>query len=131
MSKIEIGNCVYRTHPVYDLCGANEDGNIINIVKKVPHKGCEHRSGYMQCCVRKHGQNGIKTYFVHRFVWECFNGQIPEGKVIDHINNIKDDNRLCNLQLMTQQQNCKKSAQARDYTFKAYNNLNRKCVKSC
>lgn len=34
---------------------------------------------------RKHGQNGQKTCYVHGFVWECFNGVIPEGKVIDHI----------------------------------------------
>ena len=51
--------------------------------------------------VRKHGQNGQKGYYVHRFVYECFNGLIPDGKVIDHVNNIKDDNRLCNLQLMS------------------------------
>ena len=69
--------------------------------------------------VRKHGQNGQKGYYVHRFVYECFNGIIPDGKVIDHVNNIKDDNRLCNIQLITQQENCKKSAKRRDYTFAA------------
>ena len=50
--------------------------------------------------------------------------------MIDHINNVKDDNRLCNLQLMTQQQNCKKSAKNRDYSFVAKNHENRKCVKA-
>ena len=91
-------------------------------------KGTKHTLGYMTCCVRKYGQKGQKGYQVHRFVWECFNGDIPEGKVIDHINNIKDDNRLCNLQLMTQQQNCKKSAKNRDYTFAAENNKYRKYI---
>ena len=71
-----------------------------------------------------------KTYHVHRFVWECFNGNIPEGKVIDHINNDKEDNRLCNLELVTHQQNCKKSAKDRDYTFAAENHGNKKCVKA-
>ena len=69
------------------------------------------------CNVRKHGQNGQKGYIVHRFIWECFNGIIPDGKVIDHVNNIKDDNRLCNLQLMTRKENCKKSAKGRDYAL--------------
>ena len=50
-------------------------------------------------------------------------------KVIDHVNNIKDDNRLCNIQLITQQENCKKSAKRRDYTFAAKNHQNKKCVK--
>ena len=51
-------------------------------------------------------------------------------KVIDHINNIRDDNRLCNLQLMSHQENCKKSAKRRDYTFVAKNHQNKKCVKA-
>ena len=82
------------------------------------------------CAVRKHGQKGQKQYHVHRFVWECFNGLIPEGKVIDHINDIKTDNRLCNLQQITQQENCKKSAKHRDYSFVSKNHNNRKCVKA-
>ena len=84
----------------------------------------------MLCMVRKHRQNGQKCYSVHRIVYECFNGTIPDGKVIDHVNNIKDDNRLCNLQLMTHQENCKKSAKRRDYTFAAKNHQNKKCVKA-
>ena len=50
--------------------------------------------------------------------------------MIDHINNNKEDNRLCNLQLVTQQQNCKKSAENRDYKFVAINHENKKCVKA-
>ena len=128
--KMKIKKCIYYVHPVYDLYACDKDGNIINIVKKVPMKGAKQANGYMMCCVRKYGQKGQKTYYVHRFVWECHNGDIPEGKVIDHINNIKDDNRLCNLQLVTQQQNCKKSAKNRDYSFTAKTNENRKYVKA-
>ena len=129
MSKIGINECVYSVHPVYDLYASDENGNIINIIKKVPSKGHNNHSGYMQCVVRKYGGRQ-KSYYVHRFVWECFNGSIPEGKVIDHFNNDKKDNRLCNLQLVTQQQNCKKSASDRDYSFVAKNHKNRKCVKA-
>ena len=117
---MKIKNVSYNIHPVYDLYGADEDGNIINIIKKVPMKGTKHATGYMMCGVRKYAQKGHKSYQVHRFIWECYNGVIPEGKVIDHINNIRDDNRLCNLQLTTQQENCKKSAKDRDYSFLSY-----------
>lgn len=41
----------------------------------------------------------------HRIIWEMFNGEIPEGMLIDHINGIKDDNRLENLRLATREQN--------------------------
>ena len=130
MNKIEIENCVYKVHPVYNLYASDGNGNIIHLVKQVPSAGQKHKSGYLMCMVRKHGQNGQKGYMVHRFVYECFNGIIPDGKVIDHVNNIKDDNRLCNLQLMSQQENCKKSAKRRDYTFAAKNHQNKKCVKA-
>ena len=130
MNKIEIENCVYKVHPVYNLYASDENGNIIHLVRQVPSPGQKHKSGYLVCMVRKHGQNGQKNYFVHRFAYECFNGIIPDGKVIDHVNNIKDDNRLCNLQLMSHQENCKKSAKRRDYTFAAKNHQNKKCVKA-
>ena len=35
-----------------------------------------------------------------------------------------------NLQLLTQQENCKKAAGKRDYAFAAKNNKNRQCVKA-
>ena len=130
MTNIEINNCVYKVHPVYNLYASDGNGNIIHLVRQVPSPGQKHKSGYLVCRVRKHGQNGQKNYYVHRFAYECFNGIIPDGKVIDHVNNIKDDNRLCNLQLMTQQENCKKSAKRRDYTFAAKNHQNKKCVKA-
>ena len=130
MSNIETNNCVYKVHPVYNLYASDGNGNIIHLVKQVPFTGQKRKNGYLFCMVRKHGQNGQKGYYVHRFVYECFNGIIPDGKVIDHVNNIKDDNRSCNLQLMTQQENCKKSAKRRDYTFVAKNHQNKKCVKA-
>jgi hypothetical protein len=42
---------------------------------------------------------------IHRVVYETFVGPIPEGFVVDHINDIKDDNRLENLQLLTPKEN--------------------------
>lgn len=41
----------------------------------------------------------------HRFIWECVNGPIPEGMEINHINGIKFDNRICNLELVTPSEN--------------------------
>jgi len=54
-----------------------------------------------------------KFYFVHRLVARCFIGEIPDGLVIDHINQIRNDNRIENLRYITQQQNCMNTKKTR------------------
>lgn len=41
----------------------------------------------------------------HRFVWRYFNGPIPDRMVIDHINHVRNDNRLENLRCVTVAEN--------------------------
>lgn len=48
----------------------------------------------------------------HRIVWYLFNGDIPKGKHIDHINGNRSDNSISNLRLVEQAinaRNCKMS----------------------
>ena len=46
-----------------------------------------------------------KNASVHRLVWTAFNGPIPEGLQINHLNENKSDNRLENLSLCTAKEN--------------------------
>lgn len=51
-----------------------------------------------------------KRYYtkkVHRLVLEAFVGPCPEGYVCDHINTVRDDNRLGNLRWVSQRDNCR------------------------
>lgn len=54
--------------------------------------------------------NGLRTtHYVHRLMIHAFYGiDCTDGKVVDHINNIRSDNRLCNLQVITQRENTSK-----------------------
>ena len=49
MSNIEINNCVYKVHPVYNLYASDGNGNIIHLVKQVPSTGQKHKM--VICCV--------------------------------------------------------------------------------
>lgn len=55
--------------------------------------------GYLNCRVAK------QAYKLHRVIWTMVNGSIPDDMVIDHINGIKDDNRLANLRIATLSEN--------------------------
>jgi len=46
-----------------------------------------------------------KDYKMHRIIYEMLVGPIPEGLHVDHINSVKDDNRIENLRLATNQEN--------------------------
>ena len=95
-------------HPIYD----KYESNRLGVVRHVENKkdiGCVGNDGYNRITVRRIYGGPVKNYLKHRFIFECFHGLITNKKlVIDHINNIKTDNRLENLQLITQSQNSTK-----------------------
>jgi len=58
--------------------------------------------------------------FGHQFAWYCEYKECVE--MLDHINRIKTDNRICNLRAVTNQQNQFNLSKAKGYTFiKKYN----------
>jgi len=61
------------------------------------------RTGYIDLWLWKDGKPTRRP--AHRLVWEVFNGPIPKGLVINHKNGVKDDNRLENLEVLTQSEN--------------------------
>ena len=62
-----------------------------------------------------------KDHFVHNIITLCYLGEKPQGYQTDHINSIKTDNRLENLQYITQQQNCQKRKTKNGRNVKGYN----------
>lgn len=72
------------------------------------HKINEDRDGYEEVCLSYVDENKKHKRLyrrVHRIVWETFNGDIQNDLTVDHINHIRNDNRLENLQLLTRVEN--------------------------
>ena len=53
MSNIQINDCVYKVHPVYNLYASDENGNIIHVVKQVPYTGNKQKNGYIMSYGKK------------------------------------------------------------------------------
>lgn len=64
---------------------------------------CKNSNSYLQVKLYKQGKP--KTHKVHKLVWEAFNGRMPEDMEIDHINTVREDNRLENLRCVTPKEN--------------------------
>ena len=109
MENINYENEIWRDIPEFNgLYQASNLGRVKSLkrpygLKEKILKPLINRNGYYQVHLYK---NSIqKFYLVHRLVWEAFNGHISEGLQVNHINEIKSDNRLSNLNLMTHKEN--------------------------
>lgn len=60
--------------------------------------------GYLKVRLKKSPHN-YESVYVHRLVWETFNGKIPYGYECDHRNHQRGDNRLSNLRLLNHRHN--------------------------
>ena len=69
MTEITKNNCVYKTHPIFNLYAGSKDGRIIHIVKQKPQFGNKNKFGYMQIMVRRYGESKQKTFmFINLFM---------------------------------------------------------------
>ena len=97
----------------------HEKGVLYWIKRHGNRAGCYDSKGYR--VVRLHG----KSYKEHRIIWEMLKGKIPKNLTIDHINEKRSDNRIENLQLITLEDNIKRSHVSKGYSYKPKNSKNR------
>ena len=99
----------YYKHPVFSNYAANKNGDILSLKTQKNLSMLKGTKGYLffKICDKK--LEKPKNYLQHRFVYEVFKGVIPSCFEVDHINEIKFDNRIKNLQLLTPQKNCEKT----------------------
>ncbi len=98
----------YRKIEGFDNYQISNLGNVKNIKTGRILKGGKGKRGYLNVVLCKQGK--CKTCLIHKLVAMAFLGHKPSGMkiVVDHINNIKTDNRLSNIQITTSRHNSSK-----------------------
>lgn len=82
---------IYENYPMYDI--DVEKGTIYSYITN-KYIGHINKRGYVQTTINN------KHYRVHRLIWECVNGEIPEGYDIHHIDGNKLNNSIYNLDII-------------------------------
>lgn len=91
-----------------------------------PREHCykQDKDGYLEVCLSNNGKHTYRR--VHRLVWESFNGFIENDLTIDHINKNVRDNRLCNLRLLTREENTRSARKGvkspKRYLYRVFEN---------
>ena len=96
-----------RYNKEYDVF-VSDQGNVFS----------RHKSrGKRAITINNNGYCQFKNTTVHKLVMKTFDKYV-EGMDIDHVNNIRDDNRLCNLQMLSHADNVKKREKSNDKAVK-------------
>ena len=117
------------------------DSYFTNIVDEDKHNSEEYQffDGHWYKKTENGHYRGYHGKYIHQAVWEHFNGEIPKGYIIHHIDGDKSNNEISNLQLMTQSEHKKLHMDVKKYVcsecgkeFTVYNYSKTKyCSREC
>lgn len=88
-------------HPVYKEYAGDEQGNVYSLDynhtgKIMKLKPSLNKDGYLRFGCYKYSKKNTRPY-VHRFIWECIKGEIPDGYHVDHLDFDRENNCIDNL----------------------------------
>ena len=107
--RVIIDGVKYYKHQVFSNYAASKNGDVINVKTGKTINILKRKNNYLNFTIYDKRLEKQINYIQHRFVYEVFRGPIPRCFEVDHINNVKSDNRIKNLQLLTHKQNSRKS----------------------
>ena len=110
---IEFQDIKFFWHPLHKDYLASKCGKILSLkwkkkrILKFRNNGNDYLTFYF--C----DKNKKRNYYIHRFVFETFKGEIPKGMEIDHWDMDRTNNSIFNLRLLSPKENqrrahCKK-----------------------
>lgn len=101
---------VLERFPHYEIY---KDGRVIRrrhvLKQRLPRRVVKSwltKNGYIGIALRD--KDGVIHHlYLHRVLWEAFNGEIPEGMEIDHTDGNRTNYQLENLRLVSHSENCR------------------------
>lgn len=104
---IILGGEEFITYPVMpDLFKVSRSGKVYSKRSKKILKQNKHKNGYMTIATRVGGRLGKAYCFkVHRLVAETYLDNIENKPQVNHIDGVKDNNNLSNLEWVTAKEN--------------------------
>jgi len=100
MKKEELNKLKERLHYEKETGIFLWSNPITNSLKSGDIAGTKNKEGYIKININN------KIYSAHRLAWLYFYEKFPKN-YIDHINGIKNDNRICNLRDVTSKESAK------------------------
>ena len=92
--KLIIENREFYFHPKFKTFAGSVDGYIVDVKNQKPTLGILCENGYYTV----EFEDGWWMY-ANNFIWECFHGLLKFNEKVKHINKQKNDNRLENLKM--------------------------------
>ena len=99
-----------KEHPIYNLYEVNTNGEYRIKGNTKWLNGGKGPKGFLVALLCDSSGKNKKKIFIHRMMWELFKNTIPDGYIIDHIDNNIQNNKLTNLQCI------KKNSKKKDNT---------------
>ena len=110
---------IYKSGKIIRIRKKSRNGNTLKRRVISPTKA---KNGYRT--VRLMNIDGVlRSFYLHRLIWQTFNGDIPKGLEVCHEDCNRDNNRLSNLRLLTHTQNCRNPQSIKHY--RTANQLNK------
>ena len=105
--KVYLNGKKFYKHSFFSDYAASKHGEILSVKKAKILKCTGNVYGYLTFSL--YYEREVKTYSLHRFVYECIKGVIPENYVVDHIDSNKTNNSIHNLQILSSKENLQKA----------------------